>query len=106
MDMVVRNETEHSTLCEHCSVVVDRTVAEPEDKARGYAITVNDLGHVSNGYEFAFKSLQRDKTMSRPLKMADGNGFGQQVRTQKEGRKQWQPKRDGWETEHRRHLLD
>jgi hypothetical protein len=76
-----------------------------EDNARGYAIAVNDLGHVSNGYACAFKGFQRDKTMRRALKVADGNGVGQQVCTQ-QGCKQQQLKGAGWETEHRRHLLD
>src|SRR4051812_47957204 len=38
--------------------------------------------------------------------MADGNGVGQQVRTQNESCKQRQLKAAGWEREHRRHLLD
>jgi hypothetical protein len=47
LDVVVPDEPEYATLCEHCSVAVDWTVAEVEDKTRGYAIAVNDLGHVS-----------------------------------------------------------
>lgn len=106
MDMVVRNEAEYATLCKHCRLVVERTVAEVKHETRGYAIAVNDLGHVSNGYECAFKSFERNKAMRRALKMADRNRVGLQVRTHQESCKQRQLKGARRETEHRRHLLD
>lgn len=94
LDVMVADEAKDFALRKDRGLLIERAVAKVKGKARRDALAVGDLNKIADGEGAALRRLEHQEAMERALRIADGNGVGDnRFGRQKGHRKEQEPAR-------------